>query len=127
MTFLPNHPHHLFEAKCKGRTNSGDDIHFTLSQIYFDSYNPTDNTVLITILGSENVDVLYDSIELISPQDLHLLLTKHQVDTPYLTIKNRLIINATVFTKCTQHLPTYPYKEDWKPLGFISSRLWVDG
>ncbi|EOD9565420.1 hypothetical protein ACJ7TB_004943 [Vibrio parahaemolyticus] len=75
MTFLPNHPHHLFEAKCKGRTNSGDDIHFTLSQIYFDSYNPTDNTVLITILGSENVDVLYDSIELISPQDLHLLLT----------------------------------------------------
>ncbi|EHH1077509.1 hypothetical protein J7I01_003167 [Vibrio parahaemolyticus] len=75
MTFLSNHPHHLFEAKCKGKTNSGDDIHFTLSQIYFDSYNPTDNNVLITILGSENVDVLYDSIELISPQDLHLLLT----------------------------------------------------
>ncbi|YCO02360.1 hypothetical protein ACB087_10295 (plasmid) [Vibrio sp. VNB-15] len=81
MKFLPNHPHNLFEAKCKGKLNSGDYVYFTLDQIYFDSYHPAENTVLITNLGNENIDVIYDSIELISPEDLHLLLTSPNLHT----------------------------------------------
>lgn len=73
MTFLSKHPHHLFEAECKAqvaKVNELDHIEFRFRQIYFESCNPTTNTVSISGVNHKTIDVYYDTIELISPQHL---------------------------------------------------------